>query len=185
MGMVSVVSARYAKALVDVVLAPGSGVDPDASVAQVKSFAATFRESPALRNVFLSPAISPAKKRAVVGRIADAIGVARQIKNFLFVLVNHRRMAEFSQIAESYETLLDEQLGFVRADVTSAQELTDAQRRELEAKLVALSGKRARPYYSVDASLIGGVIAKIGSTSYDGSVRGEILKLRTQLAANR
>jgi len=185
MGMVSVVSARYANALVDVVLKPGSGVDPDASVAQLRSFAETFRESSALRNVFLSPAISPAKKRAVVGRIADTIGAARQIKNFLFVLVDHRRMGEVLQIAEAYETLLDEQLGFIRADVSSAQELTGAQRTELEAKLAKMTGKRARPHYTVDTSLIGGVIAKVGSMSYDGSVRGEILKLRTQLAASR
>ncbi|MEO8024899.1 MAG: ATP synthase F1 subunit delta [Bryobacteraceae bacterium] len=183
--MVSVVSARYAKALVDVVMKPGSGVDPDASVAQIKSFAETLAGSSALRNVFLSPAISPAKKRAVVGRLADAIGAARQIKNFLFVLVDHRRMGGFLQIAEAYETLLDEQLGFIRADVTSAQELTAAQRTELEAKLAAMSGKRTRPHYSVDPALIGGVIAKMGSMSYDGSVRGEIQKMRTQLAAAR
>ncbi len=185
MGMVSVVSARYANALVDVVLKPGSGVDPDASVAQIKDLAATFRDSAPLRNVFLSPAISPAKKRAVVGRLAEHVGASRQIKNFLFVLVDHRRIGDFLQIAEAYETLLDEQLGFIRADVTSAQELTSAQRAELEAKLAVMSGKRTRPHYSVDASLIGGVIAKVGSVSYDGSVRGEISKLRTQLAASR
>lgn len=183
--MASVVAARYARALVEVVVRPGSGIDPDGAVAQLRAFDAALRGSAGLRNILLSPAVSAARKKAVAKRIAARMDLARQIGNFLLVVIDHRRVSDFSAIADAFEELLDEQLGFVRADVTSAQELTAAQRQDLESRLAALSGKRARPRYRVDPSLIGGAIAKVGSTVYDGSVRGEIGRLRAKLAASR
>jgi F-type H+-transporting ATPase subunit delta len=79
---------------------------------------------------------------------------------------------------------MDERLGFVRADVQSARELTPAQQASLEAQLSKLAGRQAKPRYSVDASLLGGVVAKVGSTVYDGSVRGQLDRLRTKLGGN-
>ena len=122
--MLSVVATRYAKALVDVVAAPGSKVDPSVALAQLRSIESVFADSADLRNALLSPAVSPSRKRAVVASILRPLALHKQVLNFLFVVIDHRRVHEFSSIAEAFEALLDERLGYVRADVTSARELT-------------------------------------------------------------
>ena len=70
--------------------------------------------------------------------------------------------------------LLDERLGFVRAEVASARDLDDAQRAALEAELSRLAGKKAKLTFTIDPALIGGVVARVGSIVYDGSVRGQL-----------
>ena len=180
--MLSVAAARYARALVDVVAAPGSGVDPARALEELKSIQATLAASTTLRNALLSPAVSPARKRAVMARLLEPSGVAKQVRNFLFVLIDHRRIHEISSIVEAFEMLLDERLGYVRADVSSAQALSEAQRAALETLLSRLADRKAKLKYSTDPALLGGVIARVGSTVYDGSVRGLLQRLRAKLA---
>jgi F-type H+-transporting ATPase subunit delta len=177
----SAVATRYANALADVVLAPGSPVKPRDAVAQLERFAAVLAGSSELHNALTSPAVPPARKRAVVGRIAGMLGLTPILHNFLFVLVDHRRTALLAQIAHAFDVGVDERLGFARADVTSAAPLDGGQQGLLEAKLAALTGRTVRVRYGVDASLIGGVTARIGSTIYDGSVRGQLQTLARRL----
>lgn len=180
--MLSVVATRYAKALVDVVAAPGSKVDPSAALAQLRSIEGVFADSDDLRNALLSPAVSPSRKRAVVANILGPLGLAKQVLNFLFVVIDHRRVHEFSSITEAFEALLDERLGYVRADVTTARELTPDQTAILETEISRIAGKKAKLKFSTDPALVAGVVARIGSTVYDGSVRGQLDRLRTKLA---
>lgn len=180
--MQSVVATRYAHALAEVVLTPDSGVDPKTAVEQVRAFELLINESSELEHVLLSPAVPGAKKRAVIAQLAAQLGLNRKIQNFFFVIIDHRRMDQISGIREALEQTLDERLGFVRADVTSANELTPEQRTSLEAQLGRMTGKRVRTEYAVDPSLIGGVVTRIGSTVYDGSVRGQLESLGHRLA---
>jgi F-type H+-transporting ATPase subunit delta len=179
--MVSVAASRYAAALVDVVTAPGSTLQGSLAIEQLNQMEDAVRQSPQLKAIFQNPAVSSARKRAVIGRIAEKAGFARQIRNFLFVAADRGRIGQLSEIREAFETLLDQRLGFIRADVTSAHSLGDAQRQKLEAQLARLSSKRIRPFYAVDPALVGGVIARVGSTVYDGSVRGQLESLRRKL----
>jgi F-type H+-transporting ATPase subunit delta len=119
----------------------------------------------------------------VAGRIADQLQLSRIIRNFLFVLIDHRRIAEVPQILPAFELVLDQRLGFARAEVASAGELSEAQRTTLNGKLERLTGKRIRMRFSVDESLIGGVVARLGSTVYDGSLRSRLQSLERRLAA--
>jgi len=98
------------------------------------------------------------------------------------VLIDHRRIAGLEGILHSFEIVADERLGFARADVASARDLTEAQKTALHAELERLTGKRIRIRFAVDGSLIGGVVARIGSTVYDGSVRGQLDSLGRRLA---
>lgn len=180
--MLSVVATRYAKALVDVVAAPGSKVDPSVALAQLRSIESVFADSADLRNALLSPAVSPSRKRAVVASILRPLALHKQVLNFLFVVIDHRRVHEFSSIAEAFEALLDERLGYVRADVTTARELTPDQTAILETEISRVAGKKAKLKFSTDPGLVAGVVARIGSTVYDGSVRGQLDRLRTKLA---
>ena len=179
--MISVIAGRYARALVDVVLAPGSSLKGADAVAQLQQFDEAIHQSPELKAVFQNPAVSSVRKRAVIGRLVDIMGAARQIRNFLFVTVDHRRIQQLTEIREAFQLLLDDRLGFVHAEISSAQSLGDSERNRLEAQLTRLAGKNVQPRYSVDSALVGGVIARVGSTVYDGSVRGQLDALRRKL----
>ena len=179
----SAVATRYAHALADVVTASGSSVGAGETVAQLRSFEAAFKSSLELQNALTTPAIPASRKRAVIGRIADVLQLSRIARNFLFVLVDHRRITSLSDIIHSFEVVVDERMGFARAEVTSASELTEALRKELNSELERLTGKRIRARYAVDASLIVGAMARIGSTVYDGSVRGQLNSLERRLGA--
>jgi F-type H+-transporting ATPase subunit delta len=180
---VSAVINRYANALADVVTAEGSAVRPEQAVAELRSFEAALTSSAELHNALTSPAVPSGRKKAVVGRIAGMLGLARIVRNFLYVLVDHRRIAALPEIIQEFEQTVDERLGFARAEVTSARELAPEQREQLNRELERLTGKKLRARYSVDESLIGGVVAKIGSTVYDGSVRGRLDALGRRLRA--
>jgi F-type H+-transporting ATPase subunit delta len=178
-----VIVNRYANALADIVLSPGSEITPAETSAQLRQFAAALRSSPDLRLLMASPAVATARKRIVIRRIAEALGLGRVARNFLLVLLDHRRAVALPEMIDAFEVILDERLGFVRADVRSAAVLSTQQQEELAARLGALAGKQVRLRPTVDPDLIGGVTARIGSTVYDGSVRGRLAGMRQRLAA--
>jgi F-type H+-transporting ATPase subunit delta len=181
--MLSVVATRYAKALVDVITAPGSRIEASRVLNELRSTDAIIAGSTDLRNILLSPAVPPSRKRAVMARLVEPMGLTKQVRNFIFVLIGHRRIPQFASIVDAFEMLLDDRLGYVRADISSAGPLTDTQRANLEAQLSRLAGKTAKLQFTTDASLIGGVVARVGSTVYDGSVRGQMERLRAKLAS--
>jgi len=119
-----------------------------------------------------------------LARLIEPLGVSARVRNFLFIVIDHRRIHEFASIIEAFEHLADERLGFVRADVTSAHELTEAQRAALGVELSRLSGKQAKLRFTTDAAVMAGVVARVGSTVYDGSVRGQLERLRVKLGSN-
>jgi F-type H+-transporting ATPase subunit delta len=172
---------RYAGALVEVVMAPGKGMNPQLALSQLRSFEAALRETPALGIILASPAVPKTRKQAVIRRIADALGADRLIRNFLLVLSDHHRAGAIAEVINTFDVLLDERLGFVRAEVQSASALTDEQRARLTQELARLAGHQVRTRFTVDPDLIGGVAAKLGSKVYDGSVRGQLAKLRQRL----
>ena len=173
---------RYANALVDVVTGP-HGMDAAQASQQLRSFAGLLAESAELRNVLSSPAVAPTRKRAVVRDLAARLEVAGIIRNFLLVLTDHRRLTALAQVIDSFEVQLDERLGFVRANLLTSRELEERQKAALVDGLSRFTGKKVRARFTVDAGLIGGVVAHIGSTLYDGSVRGQLNTLARRLAA--
>jgi F-type H+-transporting ATPase subunit delta len=179
----SVVGARYARALVEVVLSPGSALKPGEAVAQLKSIEDLIQSSADLKSILLTPAVSTSHKKKLVGRIAGELEISPLIRNFLFVILDHKRIASLPEIREAFDQLLDEQMGFVRAEVTSAAPLDNAQQQTIEAELRQLSGKQVRLRTSVDPDLLGGVVARIGSTVYDGSLRGQLESMRRKLVS--
>jgi len=182
--MQSAVAARYAKALVDVVTDPKAKLDSAQVLGQLRSVEAMISESVELRTALASPAVAPSKKRAVMARLIDPLNAPAQVRNFVFVVIDHRRIHEFAAILEAFEAFLDERLGYQRADVASAQELSEGQRAALEQQLTRLAGKKAKLRFTIDPSLVAGVVAKVGSTVYDGSVRGQLERLRLKLGSS-
>jgi F-type H+-transporting ATPase subunit delta len=179
----SAVATRYAHALVDVVTASGSSLSAADAVTQLRAFDSVLRSSPALHGALITPAVPAARKRAVIGRIGYVMELSQITRNFLYVLVDHRRIASLTEIIHSFEVAVDERLGFARADISSARELSEDQQTELRIRLEQVSGKRLRARYTVDRALIGGIVARIGSTVYNGSVRGRLESLQNRMLA--
>lgn len=177
------VATRYARALVEIAVDPKNRLDPAKVLECLEAFESALHSSGDLRNILESPAVPAARKKVVITRLGAPLGLPEMVRHFFYVLINHRRVSLLGDIRRSFQTLLDERLGVVRADVSSALPLDDAQRERVSAELTRLTGKQVRCEYSVDAELVGGVSARIGSTIYDGSLRGRLAKLRRTLAA--
>jgi F-type H+-transporting ATPase subunit delta len=175
------VSNRYARAFADVVL--DLKLDPGQIVEQVRSLVAVVAGSPDLRRVWDSPAIPGEQKRKLLDRIVSTMGVEKRVRNFIAVLIDHHRIAALGEIARQFEHDLNSRLGFAEAEITSARALSESEKRSLEAQIASLTGKKVRAQYAQDSSVLGGAVVKIGSTIYDGSVRGQLQRLKEQLSA--
>ncbi len=171
---------RYASALADVALAKGAAEQVKRDLA---SFTALFEESADLRNFLASPAVGGAGKRAVIEKLAARIGASQMVRNFLFVMSDHRRAQELPQIQQAFETELRTRQGVAEAQVTSPVELTAAEKQELQRVLERLSGKKIEARYNIDPALVGGATVQIGTTIYDGSVREQFNRMREKLAS--
>lgn len=158
-------------------------MSPEQAIAELRAFDAALEESAELREALSTPAIPGSRKKAVIGRIGDALQLSRTTRNFLFVLNDHRRIGSLREIIASLEEVLDARLGYAQAEVSSAGELNEADRQALNGQLERLTGKRIRMRFKTDPALIGGVVARIGSTVYDGSVRGQLATLERRLSA--
>jgi F-type H+-transporting ATPase subunit delta len=179
------VVSRYANALADVLTAANSQLPPAEAVAQLRAFDAAAATAPQLQLILASPAVPRTRKRTVIRAITQKLGLHQIVTNFLLVLSDHGRWSALHEVIDALDATLDEHLGFTRAEVHSAYELSDRQREELSRELARLAGRNIRLHVAVDPGLIGGVKAQLGSTVYDGSVRGQLAKMRQSLAANR
>jgi len=182
--MLSVAATRYARALVDVVAAPGLKVDTARVLRELRTVESLMGESAVLKTALASPAVAPSRKRAVMRRLLEPMNVDEKVRNFVFVVIDHRRAGDFPSIVDAFELLLDERMGMIAANIRSARDLTEMERLAIEAQVSRLSGKKAKLKFSTDPALIAGVTARVGSTVYDGSVRGQLERLRTKLGAS-
>jgi F-type H+-transporting ATPase subunit delta len=176
--MASVIN-RYARAFVDVVL--DKKLDAARIVQELRSLLAVVEQSELLRHVWENPAIAADEKRGVLDGIASKLGLSKAVRNLVAVLIDHRRVGLYPQVVRQFELEMDERLGFAEAEITSARELSDNEKRRLEQQVEMLTGKKVRPRYSRDSGILGGAIVRVGSTIYDGSIRGQLTKLREQI----
>jgi F-type H+-transporting ATPase subunit delta len=181
--MASAVANRYARALVGVVTKPGAPATPDSTATELGAFLGAFRSSADLRNVLLSPAVAPQKKKNLLASLGARLGFSRSTQNFLYVVTDHRRLNLLGEMLAAFESLLDERLGVVRASVTTAQPADRDQQAALTGKLSERTGRRVRATFGADSRLLGGVVVRIGSTIYDGSVKGRLAALQRRLGA--
>jgi F-type H+-transporting ATPase subunit delta len=175
------VAGTYARAFADVVLS--SHLDADRSIAELRTIASLLAESPELRRVWENPAIPAEQKRRVLNVIAERDGLSTQVRNLAAVLIDHRRVHFLEPIIHQLEKELDARLGFAEAEITSARELGDGEKREFESRVAKLTGKKVRAHYGQDASLLGGAVLRIGSTIYDGSVKGQLQRLKEAISS--
>ena len=174
----SVAANRYAKALIDALYPEKSTT----GLEQLRQLNALLDEQSQARRLFQNPAVSADKRKSLLKEIGAAAGFSAEISNFLGILIDRNRFDILDEIIATYDKLLDAKLGIVRAMVTTAHPLDMAQRDELAAKLAKLIGKQVRMNVSVDPALIGGAVARVGSTIYDGSLRQQLESFKSRLA---
>ena len=176
----SALTLRYAHAFASV--AASSHLDASAAQQQLRDFSDTFAGSSELREVLMNPSIPNEQKLKVLDALSGRIGMIPQVRNFLAVIMDHQRLAELDEILAEYHEIADEQSGLAEAEITSAHPLNDEDRAELEAQVARVAGSRVRATYRQDATLLGGAVVRIGSTVYDGSLRGQFQQLKQKLA---
>jgi F-type H+-transporting ATPase subunit delta len=175
------VLGRYARAYAEV--AVKNKLNPEKTVAEFEQMAEIVNGSRELRNVLQNPAVSREQKLKLLDSIIKHIGATKMLRNFLAVLIDHRRIGKIGDLLERFKRELDRRMGIADAKVSSIRELTSAEKKSLEQQLAEITGKTVRATYSQDASLLGGVLVRVGSTIYDGSVHGRLQRMRQELAS--
>jgi F-type H+-transporting ATPase subunit delta len=174
------VLGRYARAYAEVTVT--HKLNPEKTVAEFQQMADVVNSSRELRNVLQNPAVSREQKLNLLDSIIQHIGASKMLRNFLAVLIDHRRIGNIGDLLEQFKRELDRRMGIADAKVSSVRELSSAEKKSLEQQLAVLTGKVVRATYSQDAGLLGGVLVRVGSTIYDGSVQGRLQRMRQELA---
>ena len=174
------VANSYARALADVVIS--ERLDADRAVAELRDIANLLAESVELRRVWENPAIPGEQKHSLLDVIAKRDGISKPVRNLVAVVIDHRRVRFLARIIEQVEKELDARLGLAEAQIITIRELGDAEKRALEAQVAKATGKKVRAHYSRDASLLGGAVVKVGSTIYDGSVLGQLQRIKEAIS---
>jgi F-type H+-transporting ATPase subunit delta len=172
----------YARAFADVVI--GNRLDAGRTLAEAQQLAALADQSKELREVWDNPSISAEQKRDVLDAIVERARISRPVRNFVAVLIDKGRTRFLSEIVKQFAHDLNERLGIAEVEVTTARELSSQERTELEADLSRVTGKRIHAKYDQNPALLGGAIARVGSTVYDGSVKGQLERIRQLLVSN-
>ena len=153
----------------------------EAGLDQLERFAELLNEEPDVRRILENPTTAGDRRNKFLKEIASALGFDKSVRNFVGILLDKGRLELLEEIVEAYRRLLDDRMGIVRARITAARPLDAVEQNELAAKLMEKTGKKIRMEIAVDASLIAGVVAQVGSTIYDGSVRTQLQAFKNRL----
>lgn len=173
-------SLQYANALADVALAQGAA---EPVLKQLADFGGVYAESAELRNFLASPAVNRGAKHGVIEKLIARLGASKILRNFLFVIADRRRTHVLPEIIAAFQEVVRQRQGVAEAEISSAIELSAAQKADFASTLERLTGKRVAVKYSLEPGLLGGAVVRIGDTIYDGSVRHRLNELRARLAA--
>jgi F-type H+-transporting ATPase subunit delta len=173
--------SRYANAFADVVTA--AKLDTAAIDAQLTDFLATWDGSPELRTFFENPASPVIQKVEFLDKLNAKLKMQKELRNLIAVLISNDRIAQVGEVAAAYRRLLQEQLGIRPAEIVTARELDSKERESLVAEIAKLAGSKIDASFTLDKTILGGTVVRIGSTVYDGSVRGRLERLKEALIA--
>jgi F-type H+-transporting ATPase subunit delta len=169
------VATRYARALLDVAV---KEADPQQVERQLADVVKAFTEHDELQRVLANPAIPATSKRAIVSQVLEAETIAPALRKLMLMLAERDRLLLLPDLLESYRDRLMDHMNVVRANVTTAVALPADRADALKQRLSAVTGRQVVMTTSQDPSLIGGVVARIGSTVYDGSIKRQLEKFR-------
>jgi F-type H+-transporting ATPase subunit delta len=173
--------SRYAHAFLDVVTS--AKISLDAIDQQLADFLGTWDGSAELREFFSNPAIPSEQKIEILDKMNAKLGLEKQLRNLLAVLIHNGRIGQVHEVAAAYHLALQRQLGIQQAQIVTARELSPQEQKSLIAEVGKLAGSNIEASFELDKSILGGTLVRIGSTVYDGSVRGRLARLKEELIA--
>jgi len=177
----AVIAKRYGKALAEVSFKLGQHERVGQELGQFDELLNRYRE---LQLFYINPAIPLPKKRAATDELLRRLEFCKETRNFIFVLIDNHRIDYFGEICKAFQEALNEHLGVVQAEVTTAFEVDSDIKTRLGQKLEGLTGKRVLLKFGIGPELIGGVITRIGDTIYDGSVRQQLELIKNRLSSD-
>jgi F-type H+-transporting ATPase subunit delta len=173
--------ARYAQAFADVV--EDLKLDTAALDRQFADFLATWDGSLELRSLFENPTFPATQKVAILDKLNVQMGLQKELRNLIAVLINNNRIGNVADVAAEWRRILQEQMGIRPAEIVTARELSKEERDALAAEVAKLAGSKIEASFKLDKGILGGTVVRIGSTVYDGSVRGRLERLKESLMA--
>jgi F-type H+-transporting ATPase subunit delta len=172
-------ATRYARALFDVALKEQADLDRIGQ--ELSQFADLIGKHPALSRVLLNPAVPVPRKRAAVTELAARADVSVIVGKLLALLADNDRLVLLPDLVVGYWDRVLAHRKIVRAEVTTATALAPERTRQIQQSLAELTGQTLSLETRVDPSIIGGVVARVGSVVYDGSVTRQLQKMRDRL----
>ena len=176
--MIRIIAKRYAKALVQLAEEKKT---VDQARADLAAFVGAVDSLPALQKLLASPVFTPENKKAVIKELAGKLGMQPTTQRFVEHLAETGRIRYIKDVYEAFLEILAERTNRAMARLTTAAAISPADLADIKKKLEALTGKQVDVDAQVDASLIGGAKAQIGSTVYDGTIKNQLAKMRSQL----
>ena len=176
---VQIVARRYASALADVLLERGEAREVQE---ELRAWERLFQSNENLREVFRNPTIALDQKRAVLNKLIERARPRPTTVNFLKVLLQNQRLTDLDAINRKLAEVLDVRAGLLAATVTTARSVPADAQQKLHATLSTLTGSKVRVDFATDPELIGGLVTRIGSTVYDGSVRNHLQQIKEKMA---
>lgn len=175
------VARRYAAALADVTIERSEEREVHNELDQ---WAAIIESNPQLKEVFVNPTIAYDQKRKVLEELISRTRVRDTAASFLRVLLKNQRLSQLRDIVERYGLVLDERAGVVAANVTTARPISEELKNSLHETLAVATGRKVRLTFTTDEAIIGGLVARIGSTIFDGSVQSQLERMSENLAGS-
>ena len=174
----SSIARRYAKALFEI----GEETDTlDALAGELDDIAAALKESDELANLLGSPVASARLRKEVFAGIAEKLGTGEIVGNLVRLLIDRNRMGVYPDLARVFRMLVDEARGQLRGELLSARPLTETQIEAIKTKLGNLTGKEVVLEVHERPELIGGIVARVGNTVFDGSVAKRLESLERSM----
>ena len=174
--------SRYAQAFADVVT--DVKLDSAALDRQFSDFLATWEGSGELRIFFENPSIPAAQKVGFLDKMNEKMGMQKQLRNLLAVLITNNRIAHVAEVAAAWRRIEQEQQGIHPAEIVTVRELAKDERDALVSEVAKLAGGKVDASFRLDQSILGGTVVRIGSTVYDGSVKGRLERLKEILTSS-
>lgn len=173
------VARRYASALADVVIERKEEREVQK---EIDLWASMIDSNPQLKEVFANPTVSHDRKKLVLQELIARTRVRETTASFLRVLLTNQRLAQLPEIAARFGLVLDERSGVVAAEITTAKPISEELKKALHDALASATGRTVRLTFATDEAIIGGVVARIGSTIFDASVESNLERLALGLA---
>jgi F-type H+-transporting ATPase subunit delta len=171
--------APYAIAFADVVA--DARLDTAAIDRQFADFLATWHDSAELRTLFANPAVPAVQKVEILDKLNARLGMQKELRNLLAVLIRNDRIGFVTDVAAAWRRILQERSGIRPAEIVTARDLAQSERETLVGEVAKLAGGKIDASFKLDKTILGGTVVRIGSTVYDGSVKGRLDRLRETL----